>query len=103
MESIEFEDYPRTVKISKWTDYLGRDLYDFESIILHNVQFEKQYNKKIVCLNENSMTIGNYIPELTNLHGNCLFECLVYHGIGENIQTLRKGIAYIMYQFRDFP
>ena len=100
MSSIE--QYPKTVKKSKWEHFLGRPLQPFEDCLLYNVLFEIKFNKRMAKLYENCITHNYYVPELTNLHGNCLFESLVFHGIGTSVMDLRKGLAYIMYQFRDY-
>ena len=94
--------YPRTVKVGKWTEYLGRNLYVNEMKLLHNVMCEKSFNKKMVNLYNNCVKYNYHVPILTHLHGNCLFECLVYNGIGMSVKELRSGIAYLMYQFSDY-
>ncbi len=39
---------------------------------------------------------------LTKLVGDCMFESLIYHGIGRSVESLRKGIAFIMYIYKDY-
>jgi len=95
-------DYPRTTNIEKWEIYLGRDLEQFEYIILKNVGAEKYFNQKLLNLYNNCKKYDTYIPILSNLHGDCLFECLIYNGLGEDINSLRKSLSYLLYQYKDF-
>jgi hypothetical protein len=102
MNNSLLQNYPRTIKKSKWIDYLGRDLVPFEKNILFEVMFEKKFNKRMIKLYENCIKHDYYVPMLTNLDGNCLFECLVHHNIGNNIEDIRNALAYIMYQYKDY-
>ena len=43
-----------------------------------------------------------FVPVLTKLHGDCLFESLIYHGIGTSVLELRKGLACLIYMFKDY-
>lgn len=117
-----YEPYPKTLKISRWMEFLGRELYPHEREIIHDVALEKQFNEKLTPLYNNCLQNNYFIPMLTHLHGNCLFECLLYGGIGptpidpgtphrENyphngyddaISNFRKALGYIMYQYRNY-
>lgn len=101
MSANTIQPYPRTVKKSKWVEFLGRNLEPFEENLLCDVLFEIKFNKRMEKLYENCLKNNYFVPELTNLHGNCLFESLVFHGIGNSVMDLRKGLAYLMYQFRN--
>lgn len=97
------DNYPRTIKESKWKEYLGRELEDFERHILHNTLLEIRFNiSKMIPLYKKLYKYNMVVPKLTELEGNCFFESLVYHGIGDEPINLRKFLAYMMYQLRDY-
>lgn len=93
--------FPRTVHILTWTEYLGRLLDVDEKKILYDVKTEYHNNLKLTELCNNCRQVDMYIPKLTNLNSHNLFESLVYHNIGSSVETLRKGVACMMYIFRD--
>lgn len=43
-----------------------------------------------------------YVPMLTSLDGNCLFESLLYHKIGTSVEQLRQTLALIMYLYKSY-
>jgi len=94
--------YPRTINIDKWRYYLQRELQPYEFVILRNVFFEKDFNKKLNNLHNNCKLNNTYIPLLTNINGNCLLECLIYNDIGDNISDLRKSLSLLLYQYKDY-
>lgn len=105
--------YPKTVNKKKWIEYLGRQLTHEESHILSSVVSENIMNRKLDSLRDSCNNIiennklslkegtGLTIPTLTTLVGNCMFESLNYHGIGNSVTDLRKGLSYLMHQFRN--
>ena len=94
--------YPRTTKVQSWKDFLERDLETFEFFILNEVQMEISFNKKVEKLYKNCQQHKLFCPILSNLDGNCLFECLCRNGICDNTSTLRNALSYIMYQYKDY-
>lgn len=94
--------YPKDIKVSVWEDFLGRELKYDEKLLLHDLQIEIMMNKKMDQLHEKLKKKNLRVAYLTNLDGNCLFESLVYYGIGEDSDSLRQAVAYIMYQFQDY-
>ena len=95
--------FPRTVNLERWQEYLGRPLAWKEKRILEDLLHEKMLNQKIKELHNNIQNKNLCIPQLTNLNGDCLFESLNYYGIGEDVQSLRKGLSFVMYSFKEFP
>jgi len=93
--------YPKSLNKNLWIGYLGRQLYNEEIFILESVKAEKVFNEKIKALNENIRKKNLYIPRLTKLHGNCLFESLYFFNICDEKFEMRKGLAHIMYIYRN--
>lgn len=94
--------FPKCVCFKTWGVYIGRDLLLKERIIIENAKTQHRMNVKLDDLQKNINEHGLYIPMLTELHGNCMFESLVYHNIGNNIEDLRKSLACLMWIFRDY-
>jgi hypothetical protein len=63
---------------------------------------EYKFNCKLNNLHELCAAKKLCIPVLTHLDGNCLFESLVYHGIGTSIEQLRKVISTLFCIFKDY-
>lgn len=93
--------FPRSYKERRWYKYLGRMLTDFEGTILQNFSQEKVFNQSIVSLHNNCMMNNLRVSSLTNMYGNCLFESLMYHGIGTDVKNFRKGLASLLYFYKD--
>lgn len=94
--------YPKTFNQKKWTTYLGRGLNYDEIKIIRKAQLENSMNKKMKYLYNVCNELNLYVPLLTKLNGNCLFESLVYNGIGNDVYDLRKGFAHIMVLLKDY-
>jgi hypothetical protein len=97
-------EFPKTINSDKWKLYLERRLTNKELHILGNVRSEARMNDKIDSLYDKCELLDPklYIPSLTELVGNCLFESLNYHNICSSVENLREGLAYVMYQFKDY-
>lgn len=93
--------FPKTVDIYAWMQYLGRRLSRREFSIIHGVMQEKEFNDRMRDLYDICEKKKLYIPELTRLRGDCLFESLNYHGIGNDVEDLRNSLATIMYLYKD--
>lgn len=101
-------NFPKSTSIIKWEGYLDRKLDNIEKNLLEELKKEVIINRMLRNLyirlkernNQNNVD-KLYIPLLTEARGNCLFESLVYHGIGNDINSLRYGIGYLMYQFQN--
>ncbi len=93
--------FPKTVEIYAWMQYLGRKLSRKEFTIIHGVIQERDFNGRMKELYEICEKKRLYIPELSNLKGDCLFESLNYHGIGNDVEDLRNSLATIMYLYKD--
>lgn len=104
LESIKTSemDFPRTYDIDAWNRYLSQrnmKLDEKDLDIIENAMNEKRFNKRVEKLFENGQKHKLYIPALTNLYGNCLFESLEYHKMIDDPNEFREDIAYIMYMF----
>jgi hypothetical protein len=84
------------------TSHLKRKMTKEEYDYIWDYKSEKLINKSLTILHRNCHSINMVIPHLTKRDGNCLFETLIYHGIGNSINDLRKGIATIIYLFQDY-
>jgi hypothetical protein len=93
--------FPKSYEEKDWVKYLGKSLTYEEKHILDSARMEDHFNKKIDELHAICKSKNLYIPKLTNMDGNCLFESLIYHGIGTDIIDFRAGLAHLMYQFRN--
>lgn len=93
--------YKTTVNLDYWRDYLGRNLRDNEFAILKNARCENMMNSRIKTLHEHANSKNLFVPMLTNLHGNCIFESLKYHGLCDDIDDFRKGLAMFLIAIKD--
>lgn len=98
---IKSYNYDNTVSIEYWQNYLQRHLTKEEYFILKQAKCEKTINDKIKKIYNICSKNNMYIPMLTNMHGNCIFESLQYFKLCDDIDNLRKGIANIMIMFKD--
>jgi hypothetical protein len=100
----KYNDFPKTTNKERWVKYLNRPLDNNEISLLEELKKETMINNMIIKLNNVLKERENNklkISLLTNIDGNCLFESLVYHGIGNSIKSLRIGLGYLMYQLQD--
>lgn len=94
-------NYKPTVNEQYWEKFLERELEQEEILLLKNTESEKKMNDKIFHIFKIAKEHDLYIPELTNMHGNCLFESFQYHDLCEDIDDFRCGIAFLMILFKD--
>ena len=99
---IKDMDFPKTINKKKWMEYLDRDLTPYEDNILNDLKCEKDINKQLEELHNIVIDKGYYISDLTNLHGNCLFESLVHHNICNDETILRKSLAHLLYIYGNY-
>lgn len=95
--------FPKTLDLQKWSKYLGRNLTFEEKFIMVSYRSERCTNDMLhelynQCFKKNKY----YVPMLTHLDGNCMFESLAYHGICENHTQLRTIISTLLYIFKDY-
>lgn len=93
--------FPRSLVSRTWRKYLKRNLTPKEYYILENYKTELKLNKDVSGLHEKCFINNLYVPLLSNSDGNCMFQSLNYHKIGSSIVSLRRGLATIMYLFKD--
>jgi hypothetical protein len=110
--------HPKTLNITKLTEYLGRELTFDERYIIEDYKTEKIINNKMDELYDQCYQKKLYVPLLTNLDGDCMFETLVYHLFNDEIKTnnneftnkqlkeyvseLRTVLSIIMYIYKDY-
>lgn len=95
--------FPKTIDFKVWAHYLERNLTFNERILLENFRSEKYINESMNQLYKQCINKGNIcVPVLTDLDGNCLFQSLIYHGIGKNIENIRIILSLIMYIYKDY-
>ncbi len=99
---MENLDFPRTINVFQWCQYLNRELTGQEKLLFHNVKMEKMMNMQLEQLSEKLKEKGMEISMITELDGNCLFNSLSSLGIGKDSDELRKGISYLMTIFKDY-
>lgn len=103
------EDIPNYLKFPKildhqtWKNYLNRDLENHERYLLENFRAEKHMNIMMKDLYNQCIKKNLYVPSLTKMDGNCLFDSLVYHGLCDDVTKLRKMLSVIMYFYKNYP
>jgi hypothetical protein len=93
--------FPRTLNKNTWSQYVNRQLTWTEICIIEEVKAEKYINVHLQQLYDHCEKQNLYVPLLTELDGNCLFESLVYYNISNSTEELRKSLAYLMFVFKD--
>lgn len=94
-------NYKNTLNLKYWGKYLGRKLKKNEYFLIKQAENETSMNNKIMDIYNSAKLNGLYVPQLTTLVGNCIFESFQYHGLCEDINTFRCGLAYLMILFKD--
>lgn len=94
--------FPKILNYETWNKYLNRPLHTNEKILIHNFKIETQINHMMKQLYEQCNVNNMYVPILTNLNGDCLFESLNYYKIGINVKQIRRILSVIMYIFKDY-
>lgn len=102
LNTNKYYDFPLTLNNKIWEQYLSRKLTPIEHNILDRFKTEKIINFELNQLNKQCEKKNMYIPFLTQMTGDCLFEVLNYNKIGNNIEELREGLSFLMYQFKNY-
>jgi len=95
--------YDNTIKQQYWEQYLSRNLTKKEKNILCAVKNEKLFNDNIKKIYEKAKIDGLYIPELTPLDGNCLFESLRILGLFNDSSNFRIGFSQLLLLLKNVP
>lgn len=95
--------YKRTTDPKYWEGYLSRKLTNEEKFMLCSVKQEKMLNDDIVKIYERAKIDGLYIPALTKLDGNCLFDSFEILELCEDSKTFRIGIAQLLLIMKNIP
>ena len=101
IEKMKQMDLPRSFNYGIWRNYLGRHLTEEEMYYLEEFKSESKFNTYIKKLHNKAKQKGLYIPYLTNLYGNCMFESLEHHNLFRDQEEFRKNLAYLMFIFKD--
>lgn len=94
-------NYPNTLSKSAWKHFFESELNDFTKMMLFELKKEQFINSLIHDIYNKAEDMNLYTSLLPKFDGNCLFHALVDNGIGKDHISLRKGLAYIMYIFKD--
>lgn len=97
-------NYKLTVNIPYWTAQLakiGKTLTAKDKRLLNSVKYEKQDNEAMARIHAKALTNGLYIPCLTDLVGDCMFESIEKTGFCEDRREFRKSVALLMFLFGD--
>lgn len=92
---------PQIPNRSVWENYLERRITTREETILAGARSEAYMNRKMKLLHEQCAQKKLYVLKLTEAYGNCMFESLIEQGIGETIEQIRKGLACMMYIYKN--
>ena len=94
--------FPKSLKYQDWVEYLGRSLNYEEKSLIEDCRSEKHLNDMLNDLYKQCINTNYYVPILTDVIGNCLFESLVYYKIGSSVEELRTMLSMIFYIFQDY-
>jgi hypothetical protein len=94
--------FPNTLDHDMLEYYLGRALTVEEKSIIYDYTMEEAFNDKLQDVYKFCKSKNLHAPILTSLAGDCLFESLVYFGIGKNVGELRKTVSLLLYIFKDY-
>ena len=102
-ESIPIElRFPKTINYKIWGEYLGRNLNNQERYLLEDYRAEKYMNNMMKQLYIQCNKKNLFVPMLTNLDGNCLFESLVYHDVASSVMEIRDILSLLLYVYKDY-
>jgi hypothetical protein len=87
--------------IEYWENKLNRNLNDIELSIIQNANNEHEINTKILKIDDVCNKYDLYIPELTKLNGNCLFDTLKYNNLCNDVNKFRYGLSQFLIFFKD--
>jgi len=112
-KTVTLNKFPKINQKQNWKKFV-QDVNDYslegrnkkltkeEDELLYDHYNEKNTNACLKILHYNCQLNNLYVPKLSEMVGNCLFESLIYHGIGNSVDDLRKGLAFLMYIYRDY-
>lgn len=94
--------HPTTPDSKKWKKYLERKLTKKEKELIDNTENEYTINKSIFNLIKKIQKYDIYIPKLSLIDGNCLFDSICYHLKETTPIELRKLIANFMKIYKNY-
>lgn len=98
--------FKKTADVKYWEKQLkqiGKKITKKDIAILKSIKEEVKDNKAIARINDRAAKDNLYIPELSGLEGNCMFESLEIGGLGADSKTIRESVGSIFYFFGDYP
>lgn len=81
---------------------LGRKLTKNEKEMVREYKMELSLNNDLKKLYEKLNESEYYVPILSDPYGNCFFESLLYHKVGNSITEIRKKVSELMLQYKEF-
>lgn len=94
--------YPKSLKFIDWENYLERRLSWNEVDIIECYRAEIHMNKHMVGLYKQCEQKKLFVPMLSELYGNCMFESLLYHNVSNSTRELRSVLSLVLYLYKDF-
>ena len=99
-----FYNYKSTINKDYWNEQLkniGQKLTNKDVKLFRSVRNERDDNESLEKIFIKAYTDGLYIPCLTKLKGDCMFESIEHTGLCANHEVFRKSIALLFYLFGD--
>lgn len=96
--------YKRTINIEYWNEQLKkvkRRLTYYDYRLFRSVKNEKLNNMALQRIQKKALENGLYIPCLTGLVGDCMFESIQHTGFCEDKDVLRSSISSLLLLFGD--
>lgn len=94
--------YSATLNINYWSNQLqkiNKKLTKNDVRLFKHVREEKEINKSLRLIHQYALTDELYIPCLTDLIGDCMFESIEHTGFCKDRNEFRKCIALIFFIF----
>ena len=98
--SDDKDDWNSYIKLLEHT--LGRKLTKEEFHIIYNVKFERYINSDLSNLTDILKTKKMFVPVLTDLDGNCLFESIKYYKLFDDHIKFREDLSCLMMLFKNY-
>jgi hypothetical protein len=95
-------NYKSTVCINYWTTQLERinkQLHKRDRKILKNAKNEKCDNESLQRIHARALQDNLYIPCLTELNGDCMFESMQHAGLCVDKNYMRKSVGLLFFLF----
>lgn len=94
--------YKLTINAKYWQDQLRTGDIRFtqkDRKLLKKVKYEKHDNSSLKRIHQKALSDGFFIPCLTEMSGDCMFESLEHTGLCDDRVALRKMVATLFFLF----